>query len=219
MDNCAIDFPRILLKFFPVFEPGLDGGSLLPRRSHFRCKQFPYKGFTRPDWGNGRPDGWFDVRNFYIWSKCIRTMLTGIRTVELYMHDLPYGGHRPDGITHLPDGCCRLPITVSWSRNPKLVKHWMASGRYSNVVRTDSLEHWDLLELLKSVRTICHYVWTDANFNCSKLLDTDARPDGKFSSSRRMLLTEELPDKIPRRPDGCKGTELLKLHNWSVDSE
>jgi hypothetical protein len=35
-----------------------------------------------------------------------------------------------------------------------------------------------------------------------KLLDTDGRPDKKFSSSGRMLLTDERPDGIPRRPDG-----------------
>jgi len=42
-----------------------------------------------------------------------RTMKTDVQTVELYMHDLPYGGHRPNGITHHPDGSSRLPITVS----------------------------------------------------------------------------------------------------------
>jgi len=34
-----------------------------------------------------------------------------------------------------------------------------------------------------------------------KLLDIDGRPDEKFSSSGRMLLTDERPDKIPCRPD------------------
>jgi hypothetical protein len=53
---------------------------------------------------------------------------------------------------------------------------------------------------------ICHYIRTDANLNCSKLLDTDGRPDGKFSSSGRMLLTEE-------HPDGCKGNELTDLNS------
>jgi hypothetical protein len=33
--------------------------------------------------------------------------------VELCMDDLPYGGHRLDGITHRLDGCSCLPITVS----------------------------------------------------------------------------------------------------------
>jgi hypothetical protein len=60
---------------------------------------------------------------------------------------------------------------------------------------------------------ICHYVWTDANLNCSKLLDTDGRPDGKFSSSGWMLLTDELLDGIPRLPDGCKGIELIDLNS------
>jgi hypothetical protein len=89
----------------------------------------------------------------------------------------------------------------------------MASGRYSHVVRMDSLEHWDLLRTLKSVRTICHYVRTDANLNCLKLLDTDGRPNGMFSSSRRMLLTDERSNGIPRRSDGCKGTELTNLNS------
>jgi hypothetical protein len=40
-------------------------------------------------------------------------MKADVRMVERWMHDLPYGGHRPDGITHRPDGCSHLPITVS----------------------------------------------------------------------------------------------------------
>jgi len=35
-----------------------------------------------------------------------------------------------------------------------------------------------------------------------KLLDTEGCPDGKISSSGQMLLTDERPDGIPRRPDG-----------------
>jgi hypothetical protein len=38
-------------------------------------------------------------------------MKADVQTVECWMHDLPYGGHRPDG-------CSRLPITVSRVRNP-----------------------------------------------------------------------------------------------------
>jgi len=60
---------------------------------------------------------------------------------------------------------------------------------------------------------ICHYVRTDANLNCSKLLGIDGHPDGKFSSSGRMLLTGERSDGIPRRSDGCKGTELTDLNS------
>jgi hypothetical protein len=46
----------------------------------------------------------------------------------------------------------------------------------------------------------------DTILNSLKFLDTDGRPDGKFSSSRQMLLTEERPEGIPRRPNGWKGT-------------
>jgi len=35
-----------------------------------------------------------------------------VQSVELLLHDLPYGDH-PDRITHRLDGCSRLPITVS----------------------------------------------------------------------------------------------------------
>jgi hypothetical protein len=34
--------------------------------------------------------------------------MTDVRMVELCMHDLTYGGHRPDGITHRPNGCRNL---------------------------------------------------------------------------------------------------------------
>jgi hypothetical protein len=60
---------------------------------------------------------------------------------------------------------------------------------------------------------ICHYIRTDATLNSSKLLDTDGHPDRKFSSSGRMLLTNERPDGIPHCLDGCKGTELTDLNS------
>jgi hypothetical protein len=40
-------------------------------------------------------------------------MKADIWMVELCMHILPYREHRPDEITHRPDGSSRLPITVS----------------------------------------------------------------------------------------------------------
>jgi hypothetical protein len=46
-----------------------------------------------------------------LWS--VQTLKGDVWTVELCMHILPYGEHRPDGITHRPDGSSRLPITVS----------------------------------------------------------------------------------------------------------
>jgi hypothetical protein len=75
-----------------------------------------------------------------LWS--VRTLKANIRTVELvhaiFIYEawssgpwrltfgrlnlvctfLPYRGHHPDGITHRPNGSIRLPITVSWGRNP-----------------------------------------------------------------------------------------------------
>jgi len=44
--------------------------------------------------------------------------------------------------------CRCLPIFVSETETQFLLEHWMASGRYCHVVRTDALEHWILLELL-----------------------------------------------------------------------
>jgi hypothetical protein len=58
------------------------------------CTQFPYMKLDRPD------------------------HKIAVRTVELCTHVLPYGEHRLDKITHRPDGSSRLPITMSWGRNP-----------------------------------------------------------------------------------------------------
>jgi hypothetical protein len=69
----------------------------------------------------------------------------------------------------------------------------------------------------------------DASWNSSKLLDTEEDPDEKFSSSGCMMLqtvrrpdgishhpngcclTDERTDIIPRRPDGCKGSNYTIL--------
>jgi hypothetical protein len=133
-------------------------------------------------------------------------MKANFRTVDLGMHVLPYRGHRPDGITHCPDGFRRLPITMSWVRNPNACQT-LNDVRTILPRRPDGCT-WTLgsSRIRKSVRTICHYVWTDVNLNCSKLLDTDGRPDelcfDKWASGRnttsfgRMLLTDERPDSI-----------------------
>jgi len=58
----------------------------------------------------------------------------------------------------------------------------------------------------------------NASWSSSKLLDTEEGPNGKFSSSGRMMLwTVERPDGVTRRPDGCKGTEFncLEIHTES----
>jgi hypothetical protein len=106
------------------------------------------------------------------------------------------------------DGCC-FPIRAS-TRNP-------ISTRTLNGLRT-VLPHrpdgctWtlDSSRTFNSVRTICHYVRTDAILNSSKFLDTDGCLDGKLSSSGQMLLTDERPDGIPHRPDGSLGSDFSK---------
>jgi hypothetical protein len=139
-------------------------------------------------------------------------MKTDVRTVELCMRVLPYRGHRPDGITHRPDGFSRLPITVSSVRNPKACQtlngvRTVLPRRPNRCARTLGSSR-----TLKSVWTICHYVRTDAIFNCLKLLDTTGRPDGKFSSSGRMMLwITKRPDSISHRPDGWQGNGFSDL--------
>jgi len=73
----------------------------------------------------------------------------------------------------------------------------------------------DSSRTLNNGRTICHYVLKDAILNSLKFLDTDGHPDEKFSSSGRnttlsgqMLLTDELPDGIPRRLEGSLGSDF-----------
>jgi hypothetical protein len=75
-----------------------------------------------------------------------------------------------------------------WDRNP-------ITCRTLNVIRTVLSRRsdgytWtlDASRTLNSVWTICHYIRTNATLNNSKLLDTDGHPNGKFSSSERMML-------------------------------
>jgi hypothetical protein len=146
----------------------------------------------RPNPEGWCPDGWTGARNFHIWSLIVRTMKTAVQTVELCMQVLPYR-------EHCPDGSSRLPITVSWGRNPN-------SCQTLNGIQTDALEHWDLLN-------------TDGRPD-----DLPLRPDGYnlelfeasrhwWASERKDLvvrtddaLTEGRPDGNPRRLDGwCFG--------------
>jgi hypothetical protein len=163
----------------------------------------------------GCPDGFFRssgrstsvTRNFHNKALSVRTLKADVRTVELDMHDLPYGGHRPDGITHRLDGYSRLPITVSWGRNPNACQ--TLNGVRTVLPRRPDGCTWtlDSSRTLNSVRTICHYVRTDAILNSLKFLDTNGRPDGKFSSGR-MLLADERPDGITHRLNGCVGSDF-----------
>jgi hypothetical protein len=151
---------QISLKFFPELSHVL---TMLPCRQDGRT-QFPYRGLVSPDHDICRPDGEFDARNFHIRSSCVRTKKTVFRKSEFWMHDLPYERARPDGNPHRPNGCNCLPISTFLKRNP--IANWTLSG----------------------VRTCYRNVRTDASLNSSKLLDTGEGPDGKFSSSGRMML-------------------------------
>jgi hypothetical protein len=53
----------------------------------------------------------------------VRTLKADGWTVEPCVHDLPYEGHRSDRITHRPDGCSCLPISVSDTETLLLVEH------------------------------------------------------------------------------------------------
>jgi hypothetical protein len=175
----------------------------------------------------------------------VRTVVLPLHTISIIRYERQdHGVWRPDGWTssarlslskiasgreHTSSERLQLSSHICvWDKNP-------ITCRTLNGVRTVLPRHldgctWTLDDsrILNSGRTIFHYVQTDATLNSSKLLGTDGGPDRKFSSSERMLLTDERPDGIPHRPDGCKRTELtdlnsaqslLEAHNWSVDSE
>jgi hypothetical protein len=71
----------------------------------------------------------------------------------------------------------------------------------------------DSSQTLNSGQTICYYVRTDAILNSSKFLDTDGCPDEKFSSFRRMLLTDERPDVILSHPNGSLGFDFFEMES------
>jgi hypothetical protein len=113
-----------------------------------------------------------------------------------WMRYLHYGWAHPDGNPHLQDSCSNLSISVFWKEILKL-------GRTLSVVRTC---YWN--------------VRTDASWNSSKLLDIEEGPDGKFSSSGRMMLwTIWRPDGISRRPDCWQGTRFFWLVDCAESSE
>jgi hypothetical protein len=106
-----------------------------------------------------------------------------------------------------PDGCC-FPIRV-WTWNP--ISTQTLNGVRTVLPRCPDGCTWtlDSSRTLNSGQTICHYVRTDAILNNSKFLDTDGRPDGKFSSSWRMLLIDECPDGNTTSSGRFLGIRLL----------
>jgi hypothetical protein len=92
------------------------------------------------------------------------------------------------GTPHRPDGLQLSSHICVWDRN-------RITCRTLNGVQTVLPRHpdrctWtqDSSWTLNSGWMIYHYIRTDAILNSSKFLDTDGRPDGKFSSFRRMML-------------------------------
>jgi hypothetical protein len=61
-------------------------------------------------------------------------------------------------------------------------------------------------QTLNSVRTCCHDVRTDGTLNCSKLLDTNGRPDGCY-------FTDARPDARQERADGILGSDFSDLES------
>jgi hypothetical protein len=113
------------------------------------------------------------------------------------------------GTSHRPDGFQLSSHICVWDRNP-------ITCRTLNGVRTVLPRRpygctWtlDSSRTLNSIRTIYHYVQTDAILNSLKFLDTDGRSDGKFSSSGRMLLTDECPDGNTTSSRRLLGIRLL----------
>jgi len=98
------------------------------------------------------------------------------------------------GTPHRPDGLQLSSHICVWYRNPIACR--TLNGVRMVLPRLLDGFTWTLDSswTLNSVRTICHYVWMDAILNSLRFLDTNGRPNGKFSSSGRMLLTDEHPD-------------------------
>jgi hypothetical protein len=104
---------------------------------------------------------------------------------------------------------------------PYLCQRWKSfylsnTGHPGGIASSSGRLNWctwtlDYSGSLKSGRTICHYVRTNATLNSSKLLDTDGGLDWKFSSSGWMLLTDERSDGLQGRPDGCLGSDFSEL--------
>jgi len=113
------------------------------------------------------------------------------------------------GTPHRSDGLQLSSHICVWDRNP--IAYRTLNGVWTVLPRRPDECTWtlDSSRTLNSVRTIFHYVWTDAIFNSSKFLDTDGCPDGKFSSSGRMLLTDERPDENTTSFERFLGIRLL----------
>jgi len=113
------------------------------------------------------------------------------------------------GTPYRPNGLQLSSHIYAWDRNPITCR--TLNGVRTVLPRRPDGCTWtlDSSRTLNSGRTICHYVRTDAILNSLKFLDTDGRPDGKFSLSGRMLLTDECPDGNTTLSGRLLGIRLL----------
>jgi hypothetical protein len=70
--------------------------------------------------------------------------------------------------------CMQFPYHGSWRPDDVALASGQVQAIFPLCVCKGKLE---TSQTLKNVRTCCHDVQTDATFNCSKLLDTNERPD------------------------------------------
>jgi len=124
----------------------------------------------------------FDIKAWHVW-----TITSVVQTVNL-MHAISiYEAHA--------SGPWR-PSSKVWILNAWLALWMSVFGRESTSSGQLQLSsHICVLErnpiadqTLSGVQTCCWKVWTNASWNSSKLLDTEEGPEGKFSSSGKMML-------------------------------
>jgi len=127
--------------------------------------------------------------------------------VAILLHVLPYQGWHPDGVD-LSSGRMQLSSHIRVCEG-KPNSPWTLIGiRTVLPCRLDRCT--GMLEssrTLKSIRTCCHDVRTDATLKGLNLLDTDGSLDGIAMSSKWMLLTDELPDAL-------LGSEKQRIQNF-----
>jgi len=122
------------------------------------------------------------------------------------------------GTPHCPDGLQLSSHICVWDRNPIACRN--LNGVRTVLARRLDRCTWtlDSSRTLNSVRTICHYVQTDAILNSSKFLDIVGHADGKFSSSGRMLLTDERLDGNTTSFEWLLGIRLLWVGIYTESS-
>jgi hypothetical protein len=183
-------------------------------------------GFMRASGHFSWPSGWLGHIYFVSFSM---TPISSQFDIWAESYDRNTRG-RPDGLTERLDDQLQLPF-----QNSAESFHIKAASRRlhfccttcltNDSVRTGTPHRPDGLQLsshicvwdrnhiacrtLNSVRTVWHYVWTDAILNSSKFLDTDECPDKKFSSSKRMLLIDECSDGNTTSSGRLLGIRLL----------